>query len=72
MEKAAKQLEDSLLERERQVSVRETQIQETSFITSDNPPENNLELTLLSGSKVDLGKLRKEVDDLRAQLAQFE
>ena len=65
MEKAAKQLEDSLLERERQVSVRETQIQETSFITSDNPPNNNMELTTLTASKPDLGKLRKEVDDLR-------
>ena len=65
MEKAAKQLEDSLVERERQVSVRETQIQETSFITSVNRPDNTMELTALAGNTLDLGKLRKEVDDLR-------
>ena len=64
MEKAAKQLEDSLLERERRVEVRENKVQETSFINDDNT-DLGLELMTLSNNKIGLDKVRKEVDDLR-------
>ena len=64
MEKAAKQLEDSLLEREKRVEVRENKVQETSFINDDNT-DLGLELMTLSNNKIGLDKVRKEVDDLR-------
>ena len=65
MERAAKQLEDSLLERERQVKVRENRIQETSFGPDTSNTDVNLEMVNLTQSEAGHDKVRKEVDDLR-------